>query len=267
MVTVHAVEEPRNDDISPLTIEDGKREWYIVAVKGAPDVVLDLCSHIQTLQNGDEKLTEERRKEVLTANDAMTGDALRVLGVAYRMVPVLPDEVDSNELEKDLTFVGLIGMIDPARSEVKDAINTARHAGIRTIMITGDYPNTARAIAEEINLLQPGRQVMTGSELNKLSEEEMIENAKVTDVYARVNPEHKMRIVDALRTNQEVVAMTGDGVNDAPALAASDIGIAMGCGTDVSRESAAVCLLSNDLRKIPCNVSLPMSVGLSLMAV
>jgi len=182
MVTVHAVEEPRNDDISPLTKEDGKREWHIVAVKGAPDVVLDLCSHIQTLQNGDEKLTEERRKEVLSANDAMTGDALRVLGVAYRMVPVLPEEVNSDELEQDLTFVGLIGMIDPARIEVKDALNTARDAGIRTIMITGDYPNTARAIAEEIGLLQPGRQVITGSELNEFSDEEMIDNVKVTDV-------------------------------------------------------------------------------------
>ncbi|MEA3327342.1 MAG: cation-translocating P-type ATPase [Chloroflexota bacterium] len=251
MVTVHTVEEPRNDDISPLTIEDGRREWHIVAVKGAPDVVLDLCSHIQTLQNGDEKLTEERRKEVWSANDAMTGDALRVLGVAYRMVPVLPDEVDSDELEKDLTFVGLIGMIDPARSEVKDALNTARDAGIRTIMITGDYPNTARAIAEEIGLLQPGRQVMTGSELNKLSEEGMIENAKVTDVYARVSPEHKMRIVDALRTNQEVVAMTGDGVNDAPAIKRADIGVAMGItGTDVAKGTADMVLTDDNYASI-----------------
>ncbi len=251
MVTVHAVEEPRNDDISPLTKEDGKREWHIVAVKGAPDVVLDLCSHIQTLQNGDEKLTEERRKEVLSANDAMTGDALRVLGVAYRMVPVLPEEVNSDELEQDLTFVGLIGMIDPARIEVKDALNTARDAGIRTIMITGDYPNTARAIAEEIGLLQPGRQVITGSELNEFSDEEMIDNVKVTDVYARVSPEHKMRIVDALRANNEVVAMTGDGVNDAPAIKRADIGIAMGItGTDVAKGTADMVLTDDNYASI-----------------
>ncbi len=112
------------------------------------------------MTNGDEKLTDERRKQVLAANDAMTGSALRVLGVAYRMIPVLPDEINSEELEKDLTFVGLIGMIDPARTEVREALNTARDAGIRTIMITGDYPNTARAIAEEIGLLQAGHKVI-----------------------------------------------------------------------------------------------------------
>jgi Ca2+-transporting ATPase len=165
MVTIHAVEDPDTADISPLTAE-AKREWHIIAVKGAPDVVLNLCSHLQTIDNGDVKLTDERRKEVLAANDAMTGSALRVLGVAYRMVPVLPEEINSEELEKDLTFVGLIGMIDPARTEVKDALNTARDAGIRTIMITGDYPNTAKAIAEEIGLLQAGHKVMTGAEIN-----------------------------------------------------------------------------------------------------
>lgn len=251
MVTVHAVEKPENEDISPLTKEDSKREWHIVAVKGAPDVVLDLCSHVQTLKNGDEKLTVERREKILSANDAMTGDALRVLGVAYRMVPVLPEEIDSDELEKDLTFVGLIGMIDPARTEVKEALNTARDAGIRTIMITGDYPNTAKAIAEEIGLLQPGRQVMTGAALSELSDEEMVENVNVTDVYARVSPEHKMKIVDALRTNQEVVAMTGDGVNDAPAIKRADIGVAMGItGTDVAKGTADMVLTDDNYASI-----------------
>jgi len=251
MVTVHAVEKPENEDISPLTNEDSKREWHIVAVKGAPDVVLDLCSHVQTLKNGDEKLTEDKRKEIMVANDAMTGDALRVLGVAYRMVPVLQEEINSDELEKDLTFVGLIGMIDPARTEVKDALNTARDAGIRTIMITGDYPNTAKAIAEEIGLLQPGRQVMTGAALSELSDEEMVENVKVTDVYARVSPEHKMKIVDALRTNQEVVAMTGDGVNDAPAIKRADIGVVMGItGTDVAKGTADMVLTDDNYASI-----------------
>ncbi len=251
MVTIHSVENPQEDDISPLSKDDEKREWYIVAVKGAPDVVLDLCSHIQTLHNGDKKLTDDVRKQVMAANDAMTGDALRVLGVAYRCLPVLPDEINSDELEKDLTFVGLIGMIDPARTEVSEALNTARDAGIRTIMITGDYPNTAKAIAEEIGLLQSGHNVMTGSELNKLSDEEMIENVKVTDVYARVSPEHKMRIVDALRANEEVVAMTGDGVNDAPAIKRADIGVAMGItGTDVAKGTADMVLTDDNYASI-----------------
>jgi len=251
MVTVHAVEEPDDEDISPLNCTDEKREWYIVSVKGAPDVVLDLCTHIQTINNGDERLTDERRKQVMAANDAMTGDALRVLGVACRMVPVLPDEINSDELEKELTFVGLIGMIDPARPEVKPALNTARDAGIRTIMITGDYPNTARAIAEEIGLLKPGRKVMTGADINHLSDEEMVENVMQTDVYARVSPEHKMRIVDALREKQEVVAMTGDGVNDAPAIKRADIGIAMGItGTDVAKGTADMVLTDDNYASI-----------------
>ena len=251
MVTIHAVESPEDQDISPLEKEDEKREWYIVAVKGAPDVVLDLCSHVQSIDNRDQKLTADQRKEILAANDAMTSDALRVLGVAYRMVPVMPDEIDSDELEKDLTFVGLIGMIDPARTEVTDALNTARDAGIRTIMITGDYPKTAKAIAEEIGLLRSGHKVMTGSELNNLTDEEMVENVKITDVYARVSPEHKMRIVDALRTNQEVVAMTGDGVNDAPAIKRADIGVAMGItGTDVAKGTADMVLTDDNYASI-----------------
>jgi Ca2+-transporting ATPase len=251
MVTIHAVEEPEDSDISPLSSDDEKREWHIIAVKGAPDVVLGLCSHVQTMNNGDERLTDERREEIIAANDAMTADALRVLGVAYRMVPVLPDEIDSDELEKDLTFVGLIGMIDPARSEVSEALNTARDAGIRTIMITGDYPNTARAIAEEIGLLQPGHKVMTGTEINDLSEEEMKQNVMETDVYARVSPEHKMRIVDALRANDEVVAMTGDGVNDAPAIKRADIGVAMGItGTDVAKGTADMVLTDDNYASI-----------------
>jgi len=252
MVTIHSVQESEGESLSPLDQEDEeKREWYIVTVKGAPDVVLDLCSDMQTINNGNVELTEDRRKEILAANDEMTGDALRVLGVAYRMVPVLPDEINSDELEKDLTFVGLIGMIDPARTEVSDALNTARDAGIRTIMITGDYPNTARAIAEEIGLLRSGRKVVTGSELNHLSDDEMITNVMETDVYARVSPEHKMRIVDALRANQEVVAMTGDGVNDAPAIKRADIGVAMGItGTDVAKGTADMVLTDDNYASI-----------------
>jgi Ca2+-transporting ATPase len=181
----------------------------------------------------------------------MTNDALRVLGVAYRLVPALPTEIKSEELEKDLIFVGLIGMIDPARKEVKPALAEATIAGIRTIMITGDYPNTAKAIAEEIGLLRKGHQVMTGAEINNLTDAEMIEVAKVTDVYARVSPEHKMRIVDALRANDEIVAMTGDGVNDAPAIKRADIGVSMGItGTDVAKETADMVLTDDNYASI-----------------
>ena len=252
MVTIHSVQESEGECLSPLDQADKeKREWYIVTIKGAPDVVLDLCSDMQTINNGNVELTKDRREQILAANDAMTGDALRVLGVAYRMVPVLPDEINSDELEKDLTFVGLIGMIDPARTEVSDALNTARDAGIRTIMITGDYPNTARAIAEEIGLLQSDHKVMTGSDLNHLSDDEMIKNVLETDVYARVSPEHKMRIVDALRANQQVVAMTGDGVNDAPAIKRADIGVAMGItGTDVAKGTADMVLTDDNYASI-----------------
>ena len=181
----------------------------------------------------------------------MTKQALRVLGVAYRVIPAMPSEVNSDDLEKDLIFVGLIGMIDPARKEVKPALATAREAGIRTIMITGDYPNTARAIAEQIGLLRPGHGVMTGSQMNELDDDAMRREVMHTDVFARVSPEHKMRIVDALRYNQQVVAMTGDGVNDAPAIKAADIGVAMGItGTDVAKGTADMVLTDDNYASI-----------------
>jgi Ca2+-transporting ATPase len=251
MLTIHAVEAPKDEDISPMNSDDAERDLYFIDVKGAPDVVLGLCNQVMTATNDNKPLTEELRAEVLAANDTMTNDALRVLGVAYRTVTVMPEEINSEKLETNLTFVGLIGMIDPAREEVSGALNTARDAGIRTIMITGDYPNTARAIAEQIGLLRSGRKVMTGSDLNKLSDEEMIENVQVTDVYARVSPEHKLRIVDALRANQQVVAMTGDGVNDAPAIKRADIGVAMGItGTDVAKGAADMVLTDDNYASI-----------------
>ncbi len=147
MVTIHLVQDAHPEDISPIYSED-QREWYAVAVKGAPDIVLSLCSRYQTIDDKARILDEDARQRILAANDSMTRQALRVLGLAYRMIPVLPSEVNSEELEKDLIFAGLVGMIDPARAEVNPALETARQAGIRTIMITGDYPNTARAIAE-----------------------------------------------------------------------------------------------------------------------
>lgn len=251
MVTIHAIKDPRAKDPSPFR-EDCNRDWYVVAVKGAPDVVLNLCT-LYLCMNGQEicVLDESARRRILDANDALTKNALRVLGVAYRQVSACPDEVNSEELEKDLIFVGLIGMIDPARPEVKPALQTAAGAGIRTIMITGDYPNTARAIAESINLLRSDHQVLTSAQINQMNDEELKLAVVKTDVFARVSPEHKMRIVDALRANGEVVAMTGDGVNDAPAIKRSDIGVAMGItGTDVAKETADMVLTDDNYASI-----------------
>ena len=250
MVTVHEVKNPKAADISPFSEKKGK-ESYVIAVKGAPDVVLQLCNRYQKMNNTTAPMDDKKRDEILAANDDMTKDALRVLGMAYRVVSAKPKQVDSDTLEKDLVFAGLVGMIDPAREEVKPALLKALGAGIRTVMITGDYPNTAKAIAESIGLLRPGHQVRTGAELDAMSDEELQAQVEDIDVYARVSPEHKMRIIHALKARDEVVAMTGDGVNDAPAIKASDIGVAMGItGTDVAKETADMVLTDDNYASI-----------------
>ncbi len=250
MITIHAINDPHEEDISPF-VDGTHRQHYAVAVKGAPDIVLDLCTHYQTINDQQVALTDEKKQQILAANDEMTKNALRVLGVAYRIVNAMPEEVNSQELEQDLVFVGLLGMIDPARKEVQPALEKGRKAGIRTIMITGDYPNTARAIAADINLLQKNHHVLTGNDLNEMSDEQLKTEVMITDVFARVSPEHKMRIVNALRENGEVVAMTGDGVNDAPAIKLADIGVAMGItGTDVAKETADMVLTDDNYASI-----------------
>ena len=250
MITIHNVKTPSEKDLSPFNGEEAK-ESYVIAVKGAPDVVLKLCNRVQKMDNTVAAMDEAKRKEVLAANDDMTKDALRVLGMAYRVVSAKPEQVDNESLEKDLIFAGLVGMIDPAREEVKPALLKALGAGIRTIMITGDYPNTAKAIAESIGLLRPGHKVRTGAEVDAMSDETLRQEVNEIDVYARVSPEHKMRIVNALRANDQVVAMTGDGVNDAPAIKASDIGVAMGItGTDVAKETADMVLTDDNYASI-----------------
>jgi Ca2+-transporting ATPase len=251
MITIHDVGKPHPDDISPFN--DNKfKGWDVIAVKGAPDVVLDLCTRYLGLDDQPRKMDESARQRILDANDALTADALRVLGVAYRLEKDVPDgEVKVEDLEHDLIFVGLMGMIDPARPEVRPALEKATQAGIRTVMITGDFPNTAKAIAQTIGLLRPGHKVATGADVDKLSDEELKREIEVTDVFARVSPEHKMRIVDALQANDEVVAMTGDGVNDAPAIKRADIGVAMGItGTDVAKETADMVLTDDNYASI-----------------
>ncbi len=253
MITIHDVLHPRATDLSPFHDEKHKG-WDVIAVKGAPDIVLELCTKYQGMDDQPRELTKEAKESILAANDAMTKDALRVLGFAYRVekdVPDSPEQIKTDELEKDLVFVGLMGMIDPPRIEVRPALEKARHAGIRTVMITGDFPNTAKAIAESIGLLRPGRKVLTGTQLNELNDAELKNIIEDTDVFARVSPEHKMRIVDALQANDEIVAMTGDGVNDAPAIKRADIGVAMGItGTDVAKETADMVLTDDNYASI-----------------
>ena len=250
MVTVHHILHPHPEDISPFD-EQKLYSGYVIAVKGAPDMVLNLCSRYQRHDDSSAPLDDGQRRRILEANETMTRGALRVLGLAYRVERELPDVSDIRNIEKDLVFVGLAGMIDPPRPEAAPALAQAGQAGIRTIMITGDFPNTARAIAESIGLLRAGRQVLTGKDIDALSDAELEASVKNTDVFARVSPENKLRIVNALRANREVVAMTGDGVNDAPSIKAADIGVAMGItGTDVAKESADMVLTDDNYASI-----------------
>jgi Ca2+-transporting ATPase len=249
MITVHQIRESTPDDFSPFYHHE--TSGYVVAIKGAPDIVLDLCSHFQGMDDSSVPLTEEQRMRILNANDQMTQDALRVLGVAYRVSQSRPNIDDLEKLEEGMVFVGLVGMIDPPRPEVTPALVKASKAGIRTIMITGDFPNTARAIAETIGLLKPGHQVLSGVELDKLTDDQLRQQVEYTDVFARVSPEHKLRIVEALRDDGEVVAMTGDGVNDSPSIKRANIGVAMGItGTDVAKESADMVLTDDNYASI-----------------
>jgi Ca2+-transporting ATPase len=244
MTTVHRVSR---DGASPQTVEAFPKDTaYVAFVKGAPDVILDLASHVL---DGEQvhPLDDERRQGILQHNSWMASQALRVLGVAYRPLPSVPDEPSPDELERDLVFVGLAGMIDPARPEVTAAIEVARSAGIRTVMVTGDYPDTARAIAQEIALMRPSGELVTGTELEGISDTDLIDRIGSIDVFARVSPKHKVRIVEALKSRGQVVAMTGDGVNDAPALKRANIGVAMGItGTDVSKETADMVLTDDN---------------------
>ncbi len=225
----------------------------LVLTKGAPDVLLARCSQ-EIVGDGRRDLTPQRRAEILAVNEALAGDALRTLGVAARPLALealaeqapAPDE----RLEHDLAFIGLIGIIDPPRAEAQAAVAKARRAGIRPLMITGDHPRTAAVIARELGISADGR-VLTGADLDALTPEAAPRAIAEVSVYARVNPEHKLRIVDALRHGGAIVAMTGDGVNDAPALKRADIGIAMGItGTDVSKEAADMVLADDDFATI-----------------
>lgn len=226
---------------------DGKLVQY---TKGAPDELLGRCTHILTTE-GTLALTGELRTVILDENRRMAGKALRVLGSALKIIDRLPDDTSPENIEKDLTFIGLAGMIDPVRPEVKAAIEECRKAGIKPVMITGDHKDTAAAIAEELGIITDDSQAITGLELDSLSDEEFEKNIASFGVYARVQPEHKVRIVKAWKKLGRITAMTGDGVNDAPALKSADIGVGMGVtGTDVSKSVSDMVLADDNFASI-----------------
>ena len=228
-----------------------RQERLLVFTKGAPDVLLARCSH-ELVGEETRPLSDERRAQILKVNEELAGEALRTLGVACRSLPA--DALDADEVdervEQNLVFAGLIGMIDPPRAEAREAVARAKAAGIRPMMITGDHPITAAVIAAELAITNDGRAV-TGAEIEKMDDDSRVQTVKEVSVYARVNPEHKLRIVKALQREDAIVAMTGDGVNDAPALKIADIGVAMGItGTDVSKEAADIVLADDNFASI-----------------
>ena len=220
--------------------------------KGAPDVILSHCTKVRTEDGVVVELTDQLRDEIMAQNKGMADDALRVLAAAERdWGTEAPESSEAAYLEQDLTFIGLSGMIDPVRPEVGESIAEAREAGIRTVMITGDHVDTAVAIAKELNIIEDESEAITGAELDKLSDEEFKEKVVDYGVYARVQPEHKTRIVDAWKSRGNVVAMTGDGVNDAPSIKRADIGIGMGItGTDVTKNVADMVLADDNFATI-----------------
>ncbi len=223
---------------------------YVCITKGAPDVLLGRCT--QVLENGAaQPMSQAASDKIEALNAQMADQALRVLAVAYKELSAIPADEDAAAVESGLTFVGLTGMIDPPRLEVKDSVALCRRAGITPVMITGDHKATASAIARELGILGEGQQAITGVELSAMSQQELEEHVEKYAVYARVSPEHKVRIVKAWQARGKVVAMTGDGVNDAPALKAADIGCAMGItGTEVSKGAAAMILTDDNFATI-----------------
>ncbi|MGB9906511.1 MAG: calcium-translocating P-type ATPase, SERCA-type [Candidatus Saccharicenans sp.] len=223
---------------------------FIAYVKGAPDVLLKNCSHI--FEGGHERpITQEDLNRLLQVNESLARQALRVLGCAYRHLPAYPEKLEAQAIEKDLVFAGLVAMIDPPRPEVVQAIAACKKAGIKPVMITGDHKVTALAIARELGMLEEGALAISGEELDDLKPEEYQERVEKIQVYARVSPEHKLRIVRAWKNKGEVVAMTGDGVNDAPAVKEADIGVAMGItGTDVTKEVSDMVVTDDNFASI-----------------
>ncbi|MBD2360681.1 cation-translocating P-type ATPase [Anabaena minutissima FACHB-250] len=237
-------------DVDPKLAGLINGEPYIMFTKGSPELILARCSEIYISTNSA-PLSEEQRSQILAQNDQMASKGLRVLGFAYKPLGEVPPEGSDETSEQNLVWLGLVGMLDAPRPEVRAAVQECREAGIRPVMITGDHQLTARAIATDLGIAQEGDRVLTGQELQRMSDQELEEQVDLVSIYARVAPEHKLRIVQALQRRGRFVAMTGDGVNDAPALKQADIGIAMGItGTDVSKEASDMVLLDDNFATI-----------------
>lgn len=256
MTTIHQIEQENgrrqtNNPSSQLLpdISVAVPTPYIAFTKGSVDGLLQISNRVWK-SDKTEPLTEEWHKQILESNDKLAAMGTRVLGVAFRPLEQMPQSGREAEVEQDLVFVGLVGMLDPARPEAKEAVETCNHAGIRTVMITGDHPLMARHIAEELGISKNGR-YLAGHELEKLSTDDLSKQVAEVSVYARVSPQQKLKIVEALKESGEIVSMTGDGVNDAPALSKADIGVAMGItGTDVAKEAADMVLLNDNFATI-----------------
>ena len=243
MTTIHNLKEASKEGSDAVSSAGSA---YAAVIKGAPDLVLNCCTQIETI-DGPVPLTVEKKKEILDANARMASQALRVLAMAYRPLDTVSEEPTAEEIEKECIFLGLQGMIDPARTEVAPAVALARKAGIRTVMVTGDYAATAAAVASEIGILRPKGRVISGAEIEAMDDEALRKIIHEVDVCARVTPNHKMRIVEALKARGEIVSMTGDGVNDAPALKRANIGVSMGItGTDVTKQTADMVLTDDN---------------------
>ncbi|MEI6564857.1 MAG: cation-translocating P-type ATPase [bacterium] len=247
MTTIHRAIPPRGADLlKTLQAKDAQAPHYAVFCKGAVDSLLGICTKVRTA-DGHQSMTEEDGREILAANDGLAQQGMRVLGVGFTL---LGSDADIRNPEHDMVFLGMIGMIDPPRPEVRDAVQICKRAGIRPVMITGDHPSTAMEIARQLGIASDAA-VLTGVELDKLTAEELSARADDVTVYARVSPEHKLKIIQALQQRGHIVAMTGDGVNDAPALRKADIGVAMGItGTDVSKEAADMVLQDDNFATI-----------------
>jgi Ca2+-transporting ATPase len=253
MTTAHRL--PASREELPEALRDlwnweaSEEARYLAYTKGSVDGLLNIADSL-FVDGQLVPLEEEWRARIEARNANLASQGVRVLGLAYRLLPELPKNLEAAHVEKDMTFVGMVGMIDPARPEVKDAVALCKSAGIRPIMITGDHPLTARHIAEDLGIASNGK-ALTGADVEKLSDAELENAVREVSIFARVSPEHKLRIVQALQTNGEVVAMTGDGVNDAPALKKADIGVAMGItGTDVAKGTADMVLTDDNYASI-----------------
>ena len=253
-----ATSEASSRGVDPAIASFLQSEPYLMFTKGSPELTLGRSTQIH-LGNHTAPLTEKQRQKILAENDQMASKGLRVLGFAYKPLAQIPPEGSDEVFEQDLVWLGLVGMLDAPRPEVRLAVQECRDAGIRPVMITGDHQLTARAIATDLGIAQEGDassnlsgvRLLTGQELQRMSDQELEQNVDLVSIYARVSPEHKLRIVQALQRRGRFVAMTGDGVNDAPALKQADIGIAMGItGTDVSKEASDMVLLDDNFATI-----------------